>query len=94
MVAKKEERKKKKRGNDDRTLLIRSDLTYLTLIFCGPERTEENWHSQGSYGYIHPPLYMQSLQVTRSTPRSSGSPWDWKIHHGKKTTCSGELHSR
>jgi hypothetical protein len=29
-----------------------------------PERTEENWQSQGSCGYIHPPLSMQSLQVT------------------------------
>ena len=65
MVAKKEERKKEKRekGKDDRTL-IRSDLTYLNLIFYGPEWTEEKWHSQGSYGYIHPPLYVQSLQVT------------------------------
>jgi hypothetical protein len=34
------------------------------LIFCGPEQKEEKWHSQGSYGYIHPPLYVQSLQVT------------------------------
>ncbi len=45
-------------------LLIRSDLTYLNLIFCGPEQTEENWHSQGSHGYNHPPLYVQSLHVT------------------------------
>jgi hypothetical protein len=54
---KKEEKRKEKREKekDDRTL-IRSNLTYLTLIFCGPERTEEKWHSQGSYGYIHPPL--------------------------------------
>jgi hypothetical protein len=65
MVAKKEERKKEKRekGKDDRTL-IRSDLTYLNLIFYGPEWTEEKWHSQGSSGYIHPPLYVQSFQVT------------------------------
>jgi hypothetical protein len=45
-------------------LLIRSGLTYLNLIFCGPEWTEEKLHSQESYGYIHPPLYVQSLQVT------------------------------
>jgi hypothetical protein len=65
MVAKKEERNKEKKrnGKDDRTL-IRSNLIYLNLIFCGPERTEEKWHSQGSYGYIHPPMYVQSLQVT------------------------------
>jgi hypothetical protein len=56
MVAKKKKEKKKKRtGKDDRTL-IRSDLTFLNLIFWGPERTEEKWHSQGNYGYIHPPL--------------------------------------
>jgi hypothetical protein len=27
-------------------MLIRSNLTYLNLIFCGPEQTEENWQSQ------------------------------------------------
>jgi hypothetical protein len=32
---------KKIKEKDDR-MLIRSDLTYLNLIFCGPERTEEN----------------------------------------------------
>jgi hypothetical protein len=26
--------------------------------------------------------------------KSSGSPWDWKIHHGKRTTHSGKVHSR
>jgi hypothetical protein len=42
MVAKKEERQKreKRKGKDDRTL-IRSNLTYLNLIFCGPEWTKE-----------------------------------------------------
>jgi hypothetical protein len=39
-------------------------LTFLNLIFCGPEWTEEKRHSKGSYRYIHPPLYVQSLQVT------------------------------
>ncbi len=42
---------------------FRSDLTYLNLIFCGPEQTEENWQSQGRCGYIHPPLSVQSLQI-------------------------------
>ena len=39
---KKEERNKEKKetGKDDR-MLIRSDLTYLNLNFCGPEQTEE-----------------------------------------------------
>ncbi len=57
MVAKKEESKNEKRekGKDNR-MLIRSSLTYLNLIFCDPEWTEEKWHSQGIYGYIHPPL--------------------------------------
>jgi hypothetical protein len=59
---KKKRKKKKKKGKDDRTL-IRSDLTYLNLNFCGPERTEEKWQSQGSCGYIHPPISVQSLQV-------------------------------
>jgi hypothetical protein len=64
MVAKKEERKKEKeRKRKDGRTLIRSNFTYLNLIFCGPERTEENWQSQGSCGYIHPPLSVQSLQV-------------------------------
>jgi hypothetical protein len=65
MAAKKEERQteKKRKGKDDR-MLIRSDWTHLNLIFCSPEWTEEKWHSQGSYGYMNPPLYMQSLQVT------------------------------
>jgi hypothetical protein len=45
-------------------MLIRSDLTYLNLIFCGPERTEGKWCSEGSYGYIHPPLYVQSSKLT------------------------------
>ena len=58
MVAKKEERKRKKRkGKDDRMLLIRSDLTYLNLIFCGPERTEENGTHKGvmdtSIHFVH-----------------------------------------
>ncbi len=44
-------------------MLIRSDLTYLNMIFCGPEQTEGKWQSQGSCGYIHPPLSMQNLQV-------------------------------
>jgi hypothetical protein len=62
MVAKKEERNKEKRekGKDDR-MLIRTDLTILNLIFCGPERTEEKWPSQGICGFIHPPLSLQSL---------------------------------
>jgi hypothetical protein len=51
------------KGKDDR-MLLRSNLIYLNLIFCGPERTEEDWQSQGSCGYIHPPLSVQSLQVT------------------------------
>jgi hypothetical protein len=64
MVAKKEERKKEKREKGKMTgSYFRSDLTYLNLIFCGPERTEENWQSQGRCGYIHPPLSVQSLQV-------------------------------
>ncbi len=45
-------------------MLIRNNLINLNLIFCGPEQTEEKWQSQGSYGHIHSPLYMQSLQVT------------------------------
>jgi hypothetical protein len=59
MVAKKRRKKKRKKrkGKDDRTL-IRSNLTYLNLIFCGPEWAEEKWYSQGSYGYIYPPLFM------------------------------------
>ncbi len=58
MVAKKRNKKRKKRkGKDDRKLL-KSDMTYLNLIFCGLERTEENWQSQESCGYIHPPLSM------------------------------------
>jgi hypothetical protein len=56
-------KREKRKGKDDRSL-IKSDLTCLNLIFCGPEWTEEKWHSQGSYGYIHPPLNVQSLQVT------------------------------
>jgi hypothetical protein len=66
MVAKKEEiKKEKKRKGKDDWKLLRSVLTYLNLIFCDPERTEaeENWQSQGRYGYIHPPLSVQSLQV-------------------------------
>ncbi len=56
-------KRKQRKGKYDR-MLIRSNLTFLNLIFCGHEQTEEKWHSQGSYGYIHPPLYVQSLQVT------------------------------
>jgi hypothetical protein len=33
-------KREKRKEKDDRTL-IRSDLTYLNLIFCGPEQTEE-----------------------------------------------------
>jgi hypothetical protein len=64
MVAKKRRNKKRKKrkGKDDRTL-IKSDFTLFNLIFCGPERTEEKWQSQGICGYIHPPLSLQSLQV-------------------------------
>jgi hypothetical protein len=51
---KKKEKWKRRKGKDDR-MLIRSNLTFLNLIFCGPEWTEEKWHSQGSYGTsIHP----------------------------------------
>jgi hypothetical protein len=32
--------KKKKEKNNDR-MLVRSNLTYLNLIFCGPELTEK-----------------------------------------------------
>jgi hypothetical protein len=93
MVAKKKKEKKRK-GKDDRTL-IKSNLTYLNLIFCGPERTEEKWHSQGSFGYIHP---LCMCKVTSNygslTPKSIGSPWDRKNHHGKRTMHSGKVHSR
>jgi hypothetical protein len=56
MVAKKEDKKKEKvrKRKDDRTL-IRNDLTYLTLIFCGPERTEKNGNHKGFVDTsIHP----------------------------------------
>jgi hypothetical protein len=59
-------KEKREKGKNDKTL-IRNDLNYLNLIFYdfyGPEQTEDTWHSQGSYGYIHPPLYVQSFQVT------------------------------
>jgi hypothetical protein len=54
MVAKEEERKKekKRKGKDDRTL-IRSDLTYLLLIFCGLERTKEEMEIMRDL-WIHP----------------------------------------
>ncbi len=60
---KKKEKRKKRKGKDDRTP-IRSDLTIFNLIFCGPERTEEKWQSQGICGYIHSPSSQQSLRVT------------------------------
>jgi hypothetical protein len=62
-------KRQKRKGMDDRTL-IRSDLAYLNLIFCGPEQTEENWQAQGSYGYIHPPLFMQSIFKYGPTPKA------------------------
>jgi hypothetical protein len=53
-----QKRRKKKRkremGKDDRTL-IRSNLTIFNLIFCGPERTEENWDL-----WIHPSTLVPS----------------------------------
>ncbi len=60
---KKERKKEKKRKRKVDRMLIRSNLTYLNLIFCCPEWTEEKWQSQGSCGYIHPSMSMQSLQV-------------------------------
>jgi hypothetical protein len=44
MVSKKrrKEKRKKRIGKDDR-MLIRSNLTYLNFIFCGPGWTEEKW---------------------------------------------------
>jgi hypothetical protein len=60
MVAKKKKEKRKKRKGKDDKVLLRSNLTFLSLIFCGPEWTEKK-QSQGSYGYIHPPLSMQSI---------------------------------
>jgi hypothetical protein len=58
------ERRKNKREKrkwiDDRTL-IKSNHTYLNLIFCGPEWRDKKWHSLGSYGYMQPPMFMQSL---------------------------------
>jgi hypothetical protein len=62
MVAKKRQKKKreKRKWKDDRTL-IKNANTYLNLIFCGPEWTDEKWHSQGSCGKIQPLLFMQSL---------------------------------
>jgi hypothetical protein len=56
-------KRKKRKGKDDRTL-TRSNLIYFNLIFCGPERTEEKWQSEGICGYIRPPSSLQSLQVT------------------------------
>ncbi len=69
-------KREKRKGKDDRTL-IRSNLTYLNLIFCGPEQTEEKWHSQGSYGDIRPPLFMQSIFKYGPMPKGSRSPWEW-----------------
>jgi hypothetical protein len=52
MVAKK--REKKRKGKDGRTL-IRSNLNYLILIFCGPEQTEKNGtHKEVMDTSIHP----------------------------------------
>jgi hypothetical protein len=46
MVAKKEEKKKKKEKREKGKMTgsyFVCNSTYLDLIFCGPEQTEENW---------------------------------------------------
>ncbi len=51
---KKKKKRKKRKGKDDRTL-IRSNLTYFDLTFCGPERIEKNGnHKRFVDTSIHP----------------------------------------
>jgi hypothetical protein len=79
----KEKRKKEKRekgkGKDDR-MLIRSYLTYFSLIFCGPERTEEKMAITRDL-WIHPSTLIPAKFMSNYglTPKSSGSgsPWEW-----------------
>ncbi len=62
---KKRRKKKRKRekGKDDR-MLIRSDLIIFNLIFCGPERTEEN---KGIVDAIHPSTLFLCYRCTMIT---------------------------
>jgi hypothetical protein len=64
-LQKKEERKigKREKGKDDR-MLIRSDMITFNLIFCGPERTEEN---MGIVGAIHPSTLFLCYRCTMIT---------------------------
>jgi hypothetical protein len=57
-MQKKERKKEKKRkGKDDNDrMLVRSDLTYLRLIFCGPKWTKEKMAITRECGYILPPF--------------------------------------
>jgi hypothetical protein len=41
-------------------MLIRSNLTYLNLIFCGPERTEED---EGIVDTIHPSTLVLAIDA-------------------------------
>jgi hypothetical protein len=94
-LQKKEKKKRKKRKRKDDRMLIRSDLTYLNLIFCGPEWTEEKiaitreiWTHQSTL------VHAMFTSNYESMPKSRGSPWDQKIHHGERTTRSGEVQLR
>jgi hypothetical protein len=73
---KKKEKRKKRKGKDDGTL-IRSDLTYLTLIFCGPEWTEEKMAITREWR-IHPSTLVRAKFTSNIglTSKSSGSPWE------------------
>jgi hypothetical protein len=95
MVAKKGKKKRKKRKRKDDRMLIRSNLTYLNLIFCGPEQTEEKNgnHKEVMDTSIHPCPSKVSSKY-KLMQKSRGSLWDWKIHHGKRSMCSGEVQLR
>ncbi len=69
-------KRKKRKGKDDR-MLIRSDLTYFNLIFCGPERTEEKMAITMDL-WIHPSTFIPAKFTSNYglMPKSSGSPWE------------------
>jgi hypothetical protein len=73
----KNKKRKKRKGKDDRTL-IRSNLTYLNLIFCGPEWTEEKIAITGEL-WIHPSTLVHAEYIIKygPTPKGGGSLWEW-----------------
>jgi hypothetical protein len=72
---KKKEQREKRKWKDDRTL-IKSNHTYLNLIFCGPEWMEEKGTHRGVIATSKYPCSCRVCCTYGPMPKGIGSLWE------------------